>query len=450
MVRASTSSTGARTAPAEPVRRSAGRVGAALTPPTAEGGALRSQDLRTSSRPDHARRRDPARRTRTRAQALPNNPLAGSADANARRIIAHGFRNPFRFTIRPGTNEVWVGDVGWNDWEEINRIADPDATVENFGWPCYEGADRQSGYDSANLTICENLYAPARARVVAPYYAYNHSAQVVPGETCSDRQLLDRRALPSTPGGPLPPVRRRALLRRLLARLHLGHVPRWKRAPGHRQPGDLPGTGGESGRPRGRRRTARSSTPTSTAARSGGSPTTANQPPIASASASPTNGPAPLTVNFDGSGSSDPENGPLTYSWDLNGDGTYGDSTAAKPSYTYSQPGTFNARLRVTDNAGQASTSSPVTIAAGNSPPTATIQTPAAGTTWKVGDALSFTGSAADPQRGPFRPQASRGSSCSSTVLRTATRTRSKRGRASPAARSPRPITSTRPTSSCA
>ena len=66
----------------------------------------------------------------------------------------------------------------------------------------------------------------------------------------------------------------------------------------------------------------------------------------------------------------------------------------------YSQPGTFNARLRVTDNAGQATTSSPVAIAAGNSPPTATIQTPAAGTTWKVGRLSSFTGSAADPQQG--------------------------------------------------
>ena len=64
------------------------------------------------------------------------------SDANARRIIAHGLRNPFRMTIRPGTNEVWVGDVGWNTWEEINRIADPLGTVENFGWPCYEGDGR--------------------------------------------------------------------------------------------------------------------------------------------------------------------------------------------------------------------------------------------------------------------------------------------------------------------
>jgi hypothetical protein len=34
----------------------------------------------------------------------------------------HGLRNPFRFAFRPGTNEVWAGDVGWNTWEEINRL----------------------------------------------------------------------------------------------------------------------------------------------------------------------------------------------------------------------------------------------------------------------------------------------------------------------------------------
>jgi hypothetical protein len=27
-----------------------------------------------------------------------------------------------RFTFRPGTTEIWSGDVGWNAWEEINRI----------------------------------------------------------------------------------------------------------------------------------------------------------------------------------------------------------------------------------------------------------------------------------------------------------------------------------------
>jgi glucose/arabinose dehydrogenase len=159
-------------------------VGGAQTPPTAEGGALRSQDLRTSGDPlgldGTVLRVDPAT-----GAGLPNNPMAGSADANARRVIATGLRNPFRMTIRPGTNEVWLGDVGWNTFEELNRVPNPtDATVENFGWPCYEGAGRQSGYDSLNLNICENLYAAGAGAHAAPYYAYNHSEKVVAGETC--------------------------------------------------------------------------------------------------------------------------------------------------------------------------------------------------------------------------------------------------------------------------
>ncbi len=76
----------------------------------------------------------------TTGSGLPDNPLAASADANARRIIAYGLRNPFRFTFRPGTSELWIGDVGWNEWEEINKVLNPtNAVVENFGWPCYEG-----------------------------------------------------------------------------------------------------------------------------------------------------------------------------------------------------------------------------------------------------------------------------------------------------------------------
>jgi glucose/arabinose dehydrogenase/chitodextrinase len=157
-------------------------VGGVQTAPTAEGGALRSQDLRTTSDPttlDGAVLRiDP-----DTGAAAAGNPLIGSSDPNARRIIAYGLRNPFRLTIRPGTSEVWLGDVGWNTWEELNRVTDPLGTVENFGWPCYEGGSRQSGYDGANLNVCETLYGQAGA-VVSPYYTYNHSAQVVPGETC--------------------------------------------------------------------------------------------------------------------------------------------------------------------------------------------------------------------------------------------------------------------------
>src|SRR5207244_10321158 len=75
--------------------------GAPMTPPTAEGGALRSQDTRTTG--------DPAGLNGSIIRIDPNtgagvagNPFAASADANARRIIGYGLRNPFRFTFRPG------------------------------------------------------------------------------------------------------------------------------------------------------------------------------------------------------------------------------------------------------------------------------------------------------------------------------------------------------------
>ena len=65
----------------------------------------------------------------------------------------------------------------------------------------------------------------------------------------------------------------------------------------------------------------------------------ANQPPVAVATASPTSGAAPLTVAFDGSGSSDPNGDAITYAWDLDGDGLYDDSTAVQPTFTYTQSG---------------------------------------------------------------------------------------------------------------
>ncbi|MDP8927611.1 MAG: PQQ-dependent sugar dehydrogenase [Actinomycetota bacterium] len=156
---------------------------AEIAPPAAEGGSLRSQDLRTSGDPVNLNgavlRLDP----RTGA-GMPNNPYADSPDFNARRIIAYGLRNPYRMTTRPGTNELWVTDPGWHDWEEINVVADvADSVGENFGWPCYEGGQPQASWDAADLAICENLYAEPGA-VTHPYFAYPSSEKVVPGEGC--------------------------------------------------------------------------------------------------------------------------------------------------------------------------------------------------------------------------------------------------------------------------
>jgi len=379
-----------------------GAVGTALTPPGAEGGALRSQSVRRTDGPatlDGAVLRiDPAT-----GAGVAGNPFFSSPNANARRIVAYGLRNPFRITQRPGTDELWIGDVGWNTWEEINRVVAP-TTAANFGWPCYEGTPIQGGYQGAGLSQCSSLYS-APGSVVAPYYAYNHSACVVSytgchsgGSSITGIAFYQGGSYPTSYNGALffadhtrneiwamlagtnglpDPARLQSFVGVDSTGGAAGHPVDLKIGPG----GDLFYVDMEDG-------TVHRITFTA-----------ANQPPTAAFTANPTNGPVPLTVNFDGTGSTDPEGRPLTYSWDLNGDGTFGDATTATTSYTYTASGVYHPALRVTDDQGASDTTS-VTVTAGNTAPTAVIDSPASTLTWKVGDTIPFTGHATDAQDG--------------------------------------------------
>ncbi len=374
-------------------------VGEQQTAPTAQGGALRSQDLRTPSDPTtldgSILRVDP-----DTGEGLPANPLADSLDPDARRIVAYGLRNPFRFAIRPGTNEVWAGDVGWNTTEEINRVVDPtDGIVENFGWPCYEGLIRQGGYDSANLSVCETLYGSGS--VTSPFFTYEHSAKVFPEETCPTGTSSISGMAFTPPGSPLPAEFDGALFFADYARKCIwvmersgGSLPSPSRIRVFRAGASMPvdiqfGPGGDL----------------FYADVWGGAIrrihyTDGNQAPKAVASASATNGATPLVVTFDGSGSSDPDTGDsISYAWDLDGDGEFDDASTAQAAYAYPLAGTYNAGLRVTDSHGATATDF-VGITAGDTPPTATIVSPTTGFTWKVGDPIDFAGSGTDAQDG--------------------------------------------------
>lgn len=83
---------------------------------------------------------------------LPDNPFYDAAEPRAprSRVWALGLRNPFRAAIRPGTGQrhhfpgvIYIGDVGWNLWEDLNVCKGPGV---NFGWPVYEGMDLQNDY----------------------------------------------------------------------------------------------------------------------------------------------------------------------------------------------------------------------------------------------------------------------------------------------------------------
>ena len=360
--------------------------------PSNEGGALRSQDLETGGDPANLDgsviRIDP-----DTGAAWHTNANAGSADDNKARIIGYGLRNPFRMTVR-SSGSVWLGDVGYNNWEEIDTIPNPDSAPRNFGWPCYEGSGAQNEYQSHDLSICQNIGSH-----VSPAFSYLHSDEVVSGDGCvSGSSAIAGIAFRGT-GGNWPNAYDNALFFTDWARGCIWWAPNSGGQPDFgnvRKFADLDGGGG--------------------AVYLGFSPAgdlvyadlnrdevhiikyTSTQPPVAAFTASPTSGKPPLKVTFDASGSTSPGGGTLHYQWDLNGDGTYNDSTSRKPTKTYSSKGSYNVGLRVT--AGGLSDTVHHVIAVGLTPPVAHIDNPVKTLKWAVGDDIGFSGHATDAQDG--------------------------------------------------
>ncbi|HEX5900825.1 MAG TPA: PKD domain-containing protein [Solirubrobacteraceae bacterium] len=293
--------------------------------------------------------------------------------------------------MRPGTNDLWVGDVGYTTWEELDRVAAPSTVAPlNFGWPCYEGAGRQSVYDALNKPLCEDLYAAGDSAWVPPRWTYSHGAGV---DQCPAGGSAVSGVAFASPGGDYPASYRGGAFVSDYSRDCIWFLPR-----------------GGDGLP--------DPTAVSTFLHGGAHPVelemtpdgnllytdldggnivriTYNRP-TAVASASPTSGAAPLTVQLDGTGST---GAGLTYAWDLDGDGQFDDATGARPSHTFAK-GNYTVRLQVTDASGVTALSAPLTISSGNAAPTAHIATPTAATAWSANETVSFAGTGSDAEDG--------------------------------------------------
>ena len=57
------------------------------------------------------------------------------------QIAAYGLRNPWRFSFDRVTGALWIGDVGQDEWEEIDTVP-RGFGLTNFGWRVWEGRSR--------------------------------------------------------------------------------------------------------------------------------------------------------------------------------------------------------------------------------------------------------------------------------------------------------------------
>jgi len=80
------------------------------------------------------------------------------------QIVAFGLRNPWRFSFDRANADLYLGDVGQGEWEEIDYVARRNTGIKNFGWNVFEGNARYS----------DNPLNPA-GQLVAPVRVYSHA-----------------------------------------------------------------------------------------------------------------------------------------------------------------------------------------------------------------------------------------------------------------------------------
>jgi glucose/arabinose dehydrogenase len=304
---------------------------------------------------------------------VPGNPYynASNPGAVAGKVYASGFRSPFRFSLDPQTKQPVVGDVGWGTYEEINVLS----PGNSYGWPCWEGPIRTTGYK--DLPGCVGVNSVA-ARWAYPRssggvnngssvtggviyqgknYPADYQGKYFFGDYTSKR--LWTMALDSADAAPVSfgsdigavvkigsaPVSGDIVF----ADIASGNVRRLVYAPG-------------------------------------------NNPPSAVITA--TNDPATRKVAFSAAKSTDPNGDELTYEWNF-GEGEPATGEVVEHQYPQS-PASFTVTLTAIDPLGAKDVST-LEVFPSNHTPVLTVQAPDPNRTFAVGDVIEATATATDP-----------------------------------------------------
>jgi glucose/arabinose dehydrogenase len=313
-----------------------------------------------------------------------------SAGNKCQETFAWGFRNPFRFAFDPNAagNRIFANDVGQGAWEEVDDVA----AGADYGWNCREGR---------HVNSSSGKCSPTPPAMVDPVFEYSHSG-TVPGTSAAGCASITGGAF--VPNGLWPAVYDGAYL---AADYVCGAIFRLTKPASTWVASDFAtNLGGSSAvtllfGPNGNGQALYYTTYAS-----GGQvrrisySATGNNPPTAAGSATPQQGGPPLSVTFSLAGSSDPDSGDvLTYFFDF-GDGQTAQQSTPALLHTYVTAGVYNAVLRVRDDKFSFSNPLSFRILVGNDAPAPGISSPAAGAKFRVGQTVTLTGSATDPQDG--------------------------------------------------
>ena len=309
-----------------------------------------------------------------------DNPFYDGAGPNYDAVWALGLRNPYRAYYDAPTGRLLVGDVGGNVASTAIEELDLGVRGANYGWPNVEGTTTNPAYTNpifsyphlgrdAAITGGFVYHGDQFPSTYEGSYFYGDYAQNTIKRLTFDANgnvngVFNFEPADGSPDGPTGDI------------VYLTEGPEGALYYIDLGVADTTGQVGVSKIHR-------------------ISFTGANQPPVAQASATPSSGPVPLTVNFSSAGSSDPEGQPLTYSWN------FGDNTAsalANPTHTYNTAGPYTVRLTVSDGVNS-TISSPLTVSAGTRP-TVSILAPTDATTFRAGDVITFAGTATDAEDG--------------------------------------------------
>ena len=110
-----------------------------------------------------------------------DNPFVG-VDGAREEVWAYGLRNPWRFSFDKETGRLWVGDVGQNNWEEVDLVE----KGLNYGWNVMEGSHcfrPGTGCDTTGLQLPVIEYRTSDGCSIIGGYVYR--ADVLPSLTAA-------------------------------------------------------------------------------------------------------------------------------------------------------------------------------------------------------------------------------------------------------------------------